>query len=95
MYNDKRKISASEINKFIYCPYQWYYERFYGSKELRRLYLQRNKQLGLTDTLTANFNKGSRFHKNFGRFETFKRIAFALIIVLIISIIIYLCYGKL
>ena len=95
MYRDDLKISASEINKFVYCPYQWYYERLYGTKELRGLYNERNKRLGLIDTLTANFNKGSRFHKNFGRFETSKRVLFVLFMISIIAIIIFLCYEKL
>ena len=34
MYNKSENISASEINKFVYCPYQWYYERFYGQKKI-------------------------------------------------------------
>ena len=25
-----KKLSANEINRFIYCPYQWYYGRYYG-----------------------------------------------------------------
>ncbi len=37
----KKPISASEINRYTYCPYQWYYERIYGAKELRRLAKER------------------------------------------------------
>ena len=39
---ERETISAHEINKYDYCPYQWYYERLYGRAELRRLYTQRN-----------------------------------------------------
>ena len=35
---ERETISAHEINKYDYCPYQWYYERLYGRAELRRLY---------------------------------------------------------
>ena len=34
---ERETISAHEINKYDYCPYQWYYERLYGRAELRRL----------------------------------------------------------
>ena len=27
---ERETISAHEINKYDYCPYQWYYERLYG-----------------------------------------------------------------
>ncbi|WP_313527881.1 hypothetical protein [Anaerotignum sp.] len=60
---ERKTISAHEINKYSYCPYQWYYERLYGRKELRRLYHERNEALALEDSMTANFNKGLEFHK--------------------------------
>ena len=34
MDNSSKTISAGEINKFVYCPYQWYYQRLYGNKNL-------------------------------------------------------------
>ncbi|MCL2415746.1 MAG: hypothetical protein FWD01_02930 [Defluviitaleaceae bacterium] len=33
---DKKTISASEIGRYIYCNYQWYYEKSFGTAELRR-----------------------------------------------------------
>ena len=33
--NASLKISANEINRFVYCPYQWYYRRYYGQKDLK------------------------------------------------------------
>ena len=74
---DKKTISAHELNKYAYCPYQWYYERFYGRKELRQLYQDRNKKnqeinqkappknkkIEVQDTLNSNFARGLEFHK--------------------------------
>ena len=50
---ERETISAHEINKYDYCPYQWYYERLYGRAELRRLYTQRNARLHLEDSMSA------------------------------------------
>lgn len=33
----KETLSAHELNKYTYCPYQWYYEKKYGRAELRRM----------------------------------------------------------
>ncbi len=60
--NASLKISANEINRFVYCPYQWYYSRYYGQKDLKERYKalkDKNSQL------ESNFKKGLRFHKNY------------------------------
>ncbi|MEK5394033.1 hypothetical protein NSQ59_27415 [Margalitia sp. FSL K6-0131] len=31
----KKRISASEINEFCYCPYSWLYSRKYGKKHFQ------------------------------------------------------------
>lgn len=62
MNKDDKIISASELNRYAYCPYQWYYERLYGRKELRRLYQERNERLGLTDSTAGNFTRGLEHH---------------------------------
>ncbi len=62
MKNDKNTITPNEINKYLYCPYQWYYERFYGRKEINELYKERNKKLKLDDKTYSNFKKGVNFH---------------------------------
>ncbi|MBE6007828.1 MAG: hypothetical protein E7235_01365 [Lachnospiraceae bacterium] len=69
MYNDKETISANEINKFSYCPYQWYYERLYGRKKLRELELERNERLGLEDRRMSNLIDGFNYHSGI-RFVT-------------------------
>ena len=63
MDKDRHTISATELSKFRYCPYQWYYERLYGRAELRRLYTERNARLHLEDSLSANFRKGEGYHQ--------------------------------
>ena len=60
---ERETISAHEINKYDYCPYQWYYERLYGRAELRRLYTERNARLHLEDSMSANFRKGEGYHQ--------------------------------
>lgn len=63
MYNDSERISAGEINKFTYCPYQWYYERLYGKKFI----MQKVKELNPDYISYADnkFSRGNRFHKYF------------------------------
>lgn len=67
-------ISASEVNKFIYCPYQWYYEKIYGRKFILEQ-KNKNKKLKLKSTLNKkiktksyldnNFLRGNKFHREF------------------------------
>ena len=65
MKNDSKSISANEINKFAYCPYQWYYERYFGATYIRALYKERNRRLGLKDFALSNFKKGQDFHSDY------------------------------
>ena len=60
---ERKTLSAHEISKYDYCPYQWYYERLYGRKELRRLYVERNERLNLEDSLVSDFRKGEKYHR--------------------------------
>lgn len=60
---ERKTISAHEISKYDYCPYQWYFERLYGRKELRRLYTERNERLHLEDSLASDFQKGEKYHR--------------------------------
>ena len=60
---ERKTLSAHEISKFDYCPYQWYYERLYGRKELRHLYVERNQRLQLEDSLASEFRKGEKYHR--------------------------------
>jgi len=98
MKNDSKSISANEINKFAYCPYQWYYERFFGAAHIRTLYKERNKRLGLSNVALSNFRKGQGFHTDYDGAESsgglFKFIRVMAIIIAVIAGIVggYLFY---
>ena len=59
----KETLSAHELNKYTYCPYQWYYEKVYGRAELRRMRKEYLEELGLEDSTTTNFVRGEAFHR--------------------------------
>lgn len=59
------RISAGEVNKYIYCPYQWYYLRIYGEKNIRSMYRDKRQVINVTKV----FKKGNDFHRRFGRYE--------------------------
>lgn len=84
MKNNSPKISANEINRYCYCPYQWYYKRYYGTKELNRRY----KELGIdASSHLSHFEKGRIFHKRYYRayhIQKILRIALILIVILFI-----------
>lgn len=87
--NDSETISASEVNRYVYCPYQWYYERVYGRKELRRLRTDRNKELGLTDGTASHLKKGLEYHKMEYRRFKFKKFLMKATIILGLCLVIY------
>ncbi len=57
MSNEEIYFSASEINKFTYCNYSWYYER----KKYVVEYSKKNKN----SATRKNFRRGIKFHKNY------------------------------
>lgn len=61
-------ISASEINQYLYCPYQWYYERKYGQKYIEKL----RKKNGLNAEL-SNYKKGIEYHERYYKDIVYKR----------------------
>ena len=79
---ERKTLSAHEISKFDYCPYQWYYERLYGRKELRRLYVERNERLNLEDSLASEFRKGEKYHRRSYLLLKCKRMLWKLIVIL-------------
>ena len=89
-YNDKKTVTANEINKFCYCPYQWYYERLYGTKELRRLANERNEALGLTDRTQSNFEQGLEYHSR----AKFRGGAGRIIIAFLLILLAVFCFLK-
>lgn len=92
MKNDRQTISPSEINKFVYCPYQWYYERKFGSAELRR---QASNRAGANNSDKSNFIRGARYHSSFLRRYKFKRMLFLFVAIAVISLLFFIAlkYG--
>ena len=78
MYNDNKRISASEINKFTYCPYQWYYIRKYGQKYIAERFRQLNPDY--EPNVQNKFVAGNNFHKFYRLKYTLKRVAIMLLI---------------
>ena len=80
-----KKLSANEINRFIYCPYQWYYGRYYGQTALKDQY----KALGSKHSKTeVHFTKGIKFHKAYYRSYRIKRLLMILGFILVIAILV-------
>ena len=90
MHNASEIITASEINKYMYCPYSWYYERRYGRRHIRKLYLKRLDEFNLTDEVEANFLKGQNFHnKDFGKGLRLVKISVAIVIAFAAVVLLY------
>lgn len=79
---ERKTISAHEISKYDYCPYQWYYERLYGRAELRRRYKERNERLSLEDSLASDFRKGEKYHRRSYLLLKWKKMLWKLIVIL-------------
>lgn len=100
MHNKNINVSASEINKFIYCPYQWYYERFYGQKKILEI-LGRNKKKRIKpkknvgDVNKSNFSRGNEFHRNFRkRYLLARRKKIFLLFIVSSVILLGLFFGR-
>lgn len=96
MKNNSKSITANEINKYTYCPYQWYYERLHGKKEISEKYKKRNEALNLKNDEPSNFQKGIKFHdeylnKNKAK-TTFK--IFLLFLIILAALFIYYFYFR-
>lgn len=89
MYNDDEKISASEINKYCYCEYSWYYERLYGKKYIREKYTKRNENMRFSYKTIDNFKKGIKFHDTFLAKRKIALIFKSAILVLVIFLILW------
>ena len=85
---ERKTLSAHEISKYDYCPYQWYYERLYGRKELRRLYVERNERLKLEDSLASEFRKGEKYHRRSYLLLKFNRMLWKLVVLLFAAAVI-------
>lgn len=79
---DRTTISASEVNRYTYCPYQWYYERYYGRSKLFEMSKTKKtepkiKQQKTKKTTTAaktrqsHFARGRAYHAQ--EYQNFRR----------------------
>lgn len=97
MRDKNKSISANEINKYTYCPYQWYYEKIYGAGELQRMHKELSEKMGYKNTLESNFVKGNHFHQNYlvknKKRKLIKFIIFILIIVIVFILMYKLSYN--
>lgn len=78
-------ISASDINKFIHCPYQWYYEKQYGQKAINDMF----RELHPGSANISKMEQGRRFHRNY---LTIWRLKVALCCVAIVIIFVAALY---
>ena len=108
MYNKSMRISASEINRFTYCPYQWYYERKFGRKhltgeksEVKSPAKKKNpsvKNLSSAKHMAeSNFARGRKFHEEYNLNLSSNRWIWKLIlcifgIIVILSVIVGVAY---
>ena len=94
MHRDKTRISANEINRYIYCNYQWYYRRLYGDAALTKLKKERNKALGIKkDSRTHAFIKGNKFHQRFHRWYKIKKAIYLILMVILLIVGLYFLKG--
>lgn len=101
MERDTDTISASEINRYTYCPYQWFYERVYGRKELSRLMQQKKEKKKKTtktqppkSTAMSNFARGRQYHKEeYARFckkQQVQKMVWRVVMICVVLILIVL-----
>lgn len=92
---DRKTISASEVNRYTYCPYQWYFERYYGRSKLFELSKSKKVEPKLKQQKTAtknthqtresHFARGRAFHaQEYQNLRRQQKIAFVLTVAIII-----------
>ncbi|MDA3731452.1 hypothetical protein PBV87_08175 [Niameybacter massiliensis] len=84
MKKSSTRISANELNRFMYCPNQWYYKRVYGAKSLTQMY----EALDIEHSEhTEHFTKGMKHHTSYHfRYRIMKVIRIIILIGLLILI---------
>ena len=87
-----KKISANEINKFCYCNYQWYYEKIYGSSEIKRLNAKYKEENGIKSSTSKNLRRGVKFHNQYVFKYKIKRFFKLVLFFIVITLIIYGLY---
>lgn len=71
MKKETLMISANEINRYCYCPYQWYYKKTYGQSELNKQYKALKSQHSDHENM---YVKGTRYHQNYYKQYQMKRL---------------------
>lgn len=84
MNNDSIEITASEINKYTYCPYQFYYERLYGAKYIMAVRKDFLEEKGYTDSTMSNFVRGQKFHDEYNEKRKYPLLKLLVIVLLIV-----------
>lgn len=79
--------SATDISKFKYCNYSWYYEYVYGAKHLRELLKQQSPNYNIQE---GNFARGLAYHDKFYKKQKIKQLIISILIILSVLLIIYL-----
>ncbi len=97
MNNDSNKITANEINKFSYCPYQFYYERLYGRKHISQTRKEMLDGLGYKqdDKTMSNLKRGLDYHNNYKTSDKSSYPVFKLMILVILIVIGFAFYEQL
>lgn len=89
--NKNKRFSPSELNRFTYCPYQWYYERLYGRKKLMELFKEKNGNSHGSGNSPIAY--GNKFHKNYYLIYRVKNILRIILVMAIIFFILVLFYN--
>ncbi len=87
-FNKEKIFTPNEINKFSYCPYQWYYERKHGRKKLREM-ASKNKDNSCENATIKLFMSGLEYHSKVN-FKTGYSLKTVLIIVLLLIAVVFL-----
>ncbi len=92
---DRKTLSPNELNKYAYCPYQWYYERLYGRKKLTRLRRERNEALDLEDATASHLARGEKHHNRLYGKLLWKRRLQRVCLIVLLACLVGLCvyYG--
>jgi len=96
VHNGSTRISANEINRYVYCNYQWYYRRLHGDPKLTKLKKEYNQALGIKqDARTHAFIKGNKFHLSYHRWYKIKKIIYLVLMIALLSGALYFLWPEL
>ncbi|MCL2702415.1 MAG: hypothetical protein FWE91_02245 [Defluviitaleaceae bacterium] len=82
-------LSAGEINKYVYCPLQWYYTRVYGEAELRARYRELHPE---RHGENPHFRRGRDFHGKYAKREAARRVWRGLLAAAALIVCVLVCY---